>query len=136
MGLKISAGNVPVRDHLTAVQRDDTPAVGQVLRRAREHCGLSLREVERRTSRSNAYLSQVERGVIRQPDPLVLLELADLYKLNFVTLAKWAGWASDSEAPQVAGSTSDLIRIVLELDEKHHAEVLEFVTKLLRDARQ
>src|SRR5438552_1477053 len=54
--------------------RNDTPKVGIVLRRAREYWKLSLREVERRTGRSNAYLSQVERALIRQPDPTVLLE--------------------------------------------------------------
>src|SRR5207247_5113393 len=67
--------------------------VGHVLRRAREYLRLSLREVERRTGRSNAYLSQIERGLIKQPDPVVLLELADLYRLDFMTLAQWAGWA-------------------------------------------
>ena len=56
--------------------RKETPKVGIVLRRARQYWQLSLREVERRTGRSNAYLSQVERGLIRQPDPAVLLELA------------------------------------------------------------
>src|SRR5436190_1775110 len=66
--------------------------VGRVLRRAREYLRLSLREVERRIGRSNAYLSQIERGVIKQPDPVVLLELADLYRLDFMTLAQWAGW--------------------------------------------
>ena len=76
-----------------ANRRDDVPPVGRVLRRAREHHALALREVARRIGRSSAYLSQIERGVIRQPDPVVLLELAEIYKLDFMTLATWAGWA-------------------------------------------
>lgn len=117
--------------------RDAVPVTGQVLRRAREHYGLSLREVERRTGRSSAYLSQVERGLIRQPDPLVLLELANLYKLNFLTLAKWAGWAQEENSvPSVAGSTSDLIRTILELDPEQHAELLLFARKLLQGSRK
>jgi transcriptional regulator with XRE-family HTH domain len=47
--------------------------------------GLAIREVGRRLGRSRAYLSQIERGIIRQPDPVVLLELAELYRLDFVT---------------------------------------------------
>src|SRR5438046_3020902 len=82
-----------------STERDNVPPVGRVLRRAREHQQLSLREVERRLGRSSAYLSQVERGLIRQPDPVVLLELADLYKLDFMTLATWAGWTGNIAYP-------------------------------------
>jgi transcriptional regulator with XRE-family HTH domain len=70
-----------------------------VLRRARMHHRLSLREVERRIGRSNAYLSQVERGLIKQPNLIVLLELAELYGLNFETLASWARWVPAAPDP-------------------------------------
>ena len=80
--------------------RDKHPPVGHVLRRARKHRQLSLREVERRIGRSNAYLSQVERGLIKQPDLVVLLELAELYGLNFTTLATWAHWVLRMEISQ------------------------------------
>src|SRR5207249_2419734 len=114
--------------------RDTGPAVGRVLRRAREHQQLSLREVERRIGRSSAYLSQVERGVIRQPDPVVLLELAELYRLDFMTLASWAGWAADTERHSGRGdSTSIVVRRVLELDDTARAEVLAFIERILRD---
>ena len=65
--------------------------MGETLRRARQHKGLSLREVGRRIDRPNAYLSQIERGVIRQPDPAVIWQLAELYGLNFGLLAEWLG---------------------------------------------
>src|SRR5438034_283675 len=77
--------------------RDEVPSVGRVLRRARVHHGLSIREVERRIGRSSAYLSQIERGLIRHPDPVVLLELAELYKLDFLSLATWAGWMGEKD---------------------------------------
>ena len=110
-----------------------------MLRRARRHWQLSLREVERRIGRSNAYLSQVERGLIRQPDPVLLLELAELYGLNFVTLATWAGWASSEDGqkrvPDRGASTVALIRQVLELDDKQRTEALSYVESLLRQSR-
>ena len=119
--------------------RDASPSVGTVLRRARRHWQLSLREVERRIGRSNAYLSQVERGLIRQPDPVVLLELAELYKLNFVTLATWAGWASaegdDEGKSDRRASAGVLLRRVLELDDMQRTQVLSYIEGLLRERR-
>ena len=121
---------------LLAVPREDIPPVGQVLRRAREHHKLALREVERRLGRSSAYLSQIERGLIRQPDPAVLLELAELYKLDFMTLAKWAGWTGEPEGPPGrANSTTLLVRRVLELDDQQRAEILGLIERMLLDRR-
>lgn len=117
-------------------EREATPAIGAVLRRAREHNKLSIREVERRTGRSSAYLSQIERGVIKQPDPMVLLELAELYRLNFMTLALWAGWANEAEHNgNSSNSTSYLVRQILELDDKQRAEVLDYVQRLILSGR-
>ncbi len=119
-----------------AEERDETPAIGTVLRRAREHHKLSIREVERRIGRSSAYLSQIERGVIRQPDPVVLIELAELYRLNFMTLARWAGWANEpQDNTNSSNSSSLLVRQILELGDKQRAEVLAYVQRLIRDGR-
>jgi len=119
-----------------AIPRKDIPPVGQVLRRAREHYGLAVREVGRRLGRSSAYLSQIERGLIRQPDPAVLLELAQLYKLDFMTLAKWAGWTGEPEGlPGHGSSATFLVRRVLELDDTQRAEILVFVERMLRARR-
>jgi transcriptional regulator with XRE-family HTH domain len=119
-----------------AARRDDVPPVGRVLRRAREHHGLALREVGRRIGRSSAYLSQIERGLIQQPDPVVLLGLAELYKLDFMTLAKWAGWTGEPEgSPDRANSATLLVRRVLELDNTQRAELLRYIEKLLHEQR-
>ena len=130
-------GQPPKRvSDLQATERDTVPAIGSVLRRAREHHGFSLREVERRLGRSSAYLSQVERSVIRQPDPVLLLELAELYKLDFMTLARWAGWASESQNDsESTNSASLLVRQILELDDKQRVEVLAYVQRLIREGR-
>lgn len=119
-----------------ATRRDDVPPVGRVLRRAREHHRFGLREVGRRIGRSSAYLSQIERGLIRQPDPVVLLGLAELYKLDFMTLAKWAGWTGEPEgSPDRGNSATLLVRRVLELDDTQRAEILKYIEKLVRERR-
>lgn len=121
------------------LDRDDSPRVGEVLRRAREHSQLSLREVERRIGRSNAYLSQVERGLIKRPDPVVLLELSELYTLNFELLAEWAGWSGSQNTTKgdltLGDSTVALIRKVLELDDEQRAKAFGLIEGLLRESR-
>jgi transcriptional regulator with XRE-family HTH domain len=112
----------------------DVPAVGHVLRRAREYWDLSLRDVERRIGRSNAYLSQVERGVIRRPDPVLLLELADLYRLDFTKLAAWAGWSEPSEGP-ADESLAHVLRLALQLNESQRTQLLAHIEGLLREDR-
>ena len=121
-----------------SAHRRASPQVGGVLRRARVHHGLSLRQVERRIGRSNAYLSQVERGLIKQPDPIVLLELAELYGLNFETLAGWADWVpNDPSATDTRRRTSTtvLVRQVLQLTADERTTVLRVVDSILRERR-
>ena len=121
-----------------SAHRQSRPQVGGVLRRARLHRQLSLREVERRIGRSNAYLSQVERGLIKQPDLIVLLELAELYGLNFQTLATWARWVPadlDRSDTHPRDSTTVLVRQIMELDADERVTVLRFVDSILRDRR-
>ena len=120
-----TASRSPAEPNLT--DRQSRPQVGSVLRRARMHHRLSLREVERRIGRSNAYLSQVERGLIKQPNLIALLELAELYGLNFETLASWARWvpaAPDPVGPHLRDSIVALVRQIIELDANERATVL------------
>ncbi|MFS8098404.1 helix-turn-helix domain-containing protein [Lentzea alba] len=110
---------------------DDPGRVADTLRRARQYRGWSLREVERRTGRANAYLSQVERGVIRRPDPAVLLQLADLYSLNFDLLMQWS--EPDAERlddPLGEATTRALIRQVVNLTPQQRRRALELLQDL------
>jgi len=66
------------------------------LRRAK---GLSLRQVEEATDRavSNAYLSQLETGKIKQPSPNVLHSLARVYSVPYEALMDKAGYVIPSD---------------------------------------
>lgn len=75
--------------------------LGGFLRGSREQRALTLRAVEKATGVSNAYLSQLESGKIRQPSPLVLHKLAQLYEMPYALLLEKAGYpapASESAA--------------------------------------
>lgn len=53
---------------------------------------MTLREVERKTEVSNAYLSQLESGKIRQPSPLTLHKLSETYGVSYETLMEKVGY--------------------------------------------
>jgi len=69
-------------------------ALGQFLRAAREARRLTLREVERQSGVSNAYLSQVESGRIKEPSPNVLFKLTELYDAAYEMAMELAGYPS------------------------------------------
>ncbi len=53
---------------------------------------MTLREVEAKTGISNAYLSQLESGKIRQPSPSNLFKLAELYEISYEELMGKVGY--------------------------------------------
>lgn len=75
--------------------------LGQFLREARESEKVTLRFVEKQTGISNAYLSQLENGKIRQPSPLLLHKICSLYDVSYSKVMKLAGYPipNDNENP-------------------------------------
>ncbi|MEJ8277931.1 helix-turn-helix domain-containing protein [Pseudonocardia spirodelae] len=79
-------------------------ALGGFIRAQRQMAKLSLREMAAMTKVSNAYLSQVERG-LHQPSLKVLRSIADALHLNTDQMLSRAGWsvgdadAADGVAP-------------------------------------
>jgi len=67
--------------------------LGQYLASIRKDRGCTLREVEEMTERlvSNAYLSQIENGKIKQPSPSVLHALSVAYSIDYGYLMELAG---------------------------------------------
>lgn len=74
------------------------PALGEFLQSSREAKHLSLRAVEKATGVSNAYLSQVESGKIKQPSPTILHKLSEVYEVEYNTLLTLAGYPVQSDA--------------------------------------
>ncbi|GAA4984336.1 helix-turn-helix transcriptional regulator [Pseudonocardia tropica] len=75
-------------------------ALGGFIRAQRQMAKLSLREMAAMTKVSNAYLSQVERG-LHQPSLKVLRSIADALHLNTDQMLSRAGWSVGD--PDTAG---------------------------------
>ena len=77
--------------------------IGQMLKRLRGET--SLRGVQRLSGISNAYLSQIEKGV-RHPGPKLLRRLAALYGVGVHDLLRKAGYLErEGEEPEVDETT-------------------------------
>lgn len=73
-------------------------ALGGFIRSQRQMAKLSLREMAAMTKVSNAYLSQVERG-LHQPSLKVLRSIADALHLNTDQMLSRAGWSTGEADP-------------------------------------
>jgi transcriptional regulator with XRE-family HTH domain len=67
-------------------------SLGVMLRDARSALGLSLREVETKAGVSNAYLSQLEGGKVKQPSPAILHKLCEAYSVSYSVALELAGY--------------------------------------------
>lgn len=65
---------------------------GEYIKALREAKGFTLREVERKTDVSNAYLSQLESSRIKQPSPTTLYKLAEIYGVGYEVLMEKVGY--------------------------------------------
>jgi transcriptional regulator with XRE-family HTH domain len=85
-------------------------ALGDFIRAQRQLARLSLRDMSSMTSVSNAYLSQIERG-LHQPSLKVLQSIADALHLSTEQLLSQAGWhdATGSAGP-AEGATEAAIK--------------------------
>ena len=105
------------------------PELSEVLRRLRESKGLSLRQVEKKTGVSNAYLSQIENGKIGEPSPHILHKLADIYETPYQDLMKLAGYIKKKDGERVRENImSDVaFSTYSELSSDEKEEVLNFL---------
>jgi len=78
-------------------------ALGAFIRAQRQLADLSLREMAALTRISNAYLSQVERG-LHQPSLTVLRAIADGLGLTTEQLLAKAGWTQEAADDGPAGT--------------------------------
>lgn len=86
--------------------------------------------MEQRIGVPNAHLSQIERGTIRRPDVAILMELAELYELDYRLVAEWAGYL-DRDAPRVSGNLAGIVlRLFVELDPTAQHEALSYLERL------
>jgi len=73
------------------------PSFGQYLRSLRERQRMSLREAEKASGVSNAYIAQIERGDRPPPSAEILRKLAPAYKVTVRELLMRAGYLDEPE---------------------------------------
>lgn len=66
--------------------------LGEYLKSRRRMLGLSLRDVQKRSGVSNAYLSMIESGKRGAPHPKILAKLAGAYDVSLKQLMSLAGY--------------------------------------------
>ena len=104
--------------------------LGVELRRLRQLHAFTLKDVERATGISNAYLSQVETGRIEKPSPDKLYKLAELYQVNYDHLMQTAGYLVKKRADQhrsLAGAAMSTLQNLTSEEEEALAEYLTFL---------
>lgn len=118
----------------------DTPAerrsqFGPYLKQVREKLGLSLRKVEEASNGKihNAYLSQIETGRTKAPNPDLLAAIADVYGLDYWNLLYRAGWSIPEEYPKDERDWHGWpLRDLLDLTKDEMDELLDFAAYLRR----
>jgi len=95
--------------------------LGDELRALREVKKKSLRQVEEETGVSNAYLSQLERGVAENPSPHLLHKLAEYYEAPYEALMIAAGYVRPAPSGK-SGRVPSSLEILLKSAKLNHEE--------------
>jgi transcriptional regulator with XRE-family HTH domain len=110
-------------------------ALGRLLRTTRQRLGLKLRDVEEATGVSNAHVSQIESGRIREPSPQILLKLSEAYGVPYELLLEKAGYPLPTPARGAARRRELLAEYGEVSDDEEQAlgEYLEFLRSRTRE---
>jgi transcriptional regulator with XRE-family HTH domain len=106
------------------------PDLGHLLKSARAHRRLTLREVEAATGIPNPHLSQIERGVIRRPDQQIVWKLSRLYHLDFALVWQWMGGGNEQNARFAAA-----LNVLNDLSDVDLERATEYLERLNRRGR-
>lgn len=103
--------------------------LGEELKRLRTVKRASLRNVEEAVKISNAYLSQLERGEVKQPSPHWLYKLAEYYNVPYESLMAAAGYIDEQKLAGTKRPLSTLERLLMSanLNPDEESEVRNFV---------
>jgi len=105
--------------------------LSRYLRSLRAADGLTLRAVEEKTGISNALLSQLESGKVKQPSPITLYKLAGFYNVPYQTLMEKAGYPVPNESEKkLSASGNTIFKRIGNLTEAEEEALLEYLSFL------
>jgi len=109
---------------------------GEYFRALRESKQLTLREVEKATNVSNAYLSQLESEKIKQPSPLILHKLALFYGVSYGALMEKVGYPVPQKEERTAETETNAVAYRIgEITEDEEVEILNYL-KFIRTRKK
>lgn len=100
--------------------------LGTYLKSLRDAKGLTLRAVEETTGVSNAFLSQLESGKVKQPSPIVLYKLAQNYNVPYEMLMEYAGYPVPATSKNIKPENSPFHRVG-PLTEEEEQSLIEYL---------
>ena len=115
---------------------NDQQKLGPYLKTIREANALSLREVERKSGISNAFISQMESGKVKQPSPVILYKLAELFGVPYESLMALAGYPVPSSLTPESRSASAVFRRFGEITPTEETDLLDYLAFLRSRARK
>jgi len=106
------------------------------LKNIRTSKGLSLRAVEKITENkiSNAYLSQLENGQIKNPSASILFALSQAYEISYESLMEKAGYISSNNRSDLEKHGKAATFAVENLTSDEETELLEYL-QFIRNKR-
>lgn len=111
-----------------------TSTLSSLLRTLRDAKGASLRDVERETKVSNAYLSQLENGTASRPSADKLYSLAEYYGVPYERLLRAAGYIRGTNTDEARDpSVFETALMAYDLKSEEQRLVLKFIRNILRD---
>ncbi len=110
---------------------------GEYLKALRESKGLTLRDVEKQTDVSNAYLSQLESGRIKQPSPTMLYKLSELYGIEYNILLEKVGYPIQKplSGNKLKVTENQVFSRIGKISHEEELELLEYL-KFIRSRRK
>lgn len=114
----------------------DELRLGSYLRSLRAAQALTLRDVETRTKISNAFLSQLESGQVKQPSPTLLYKLAQLYAVPYETLMQYAGYPVPETSVRRPHAKADTLQRLGQLSPDEEQALLDYLGFLRSRARR
>ena len=101
-------------------------SLGGLLRQARDVHGLSAIDAARAAGISVAYLSKLERDVVKRPSPHVLHQLSEALSVPYADLMRLSGYQVPGEPTAGAGDTVGAA-LFADLTDDERDELVEYL---------
>lgn len=108
---------------------------GEYFKALRETKGLTLREVEKEADVSNAYLSQLESGKVKQPSPITLHKLSEIYGVSYEVLMEKVGYPIPKPLDKKEATQNAMSRRIGTITNEEELELLNYL-KFIRNRKK